>query len=264
MRRSVTILGCGSSGGVPRVGQGWGDCDPTEPRNRRRRCSVLIEQQDGAGRTVVLVDTSPDLREQLIDAGVTRLDGIVYTHDHADHTHGIDDIRPLMIANKRRVEAFMDEPTSVGLTARFGYIFRTPDGSQYPPILTERRIERGEPLAISGDGGTMEILPFRLVHGDIDALGLRVGGMAYTPDVNAIPPEALDHLAGLDLWIIDALRIRPHPSHFHLDEALSWIEKMKPRRAVLTNLHNDLDYGTLVRQLPEHIRPAHDGLVLAF
>ncbi len=180
MRRSVTILGCGSSGGVPRVGQGWGDCDPDEPRNRRRRCSILIEQEDGTGKTVVLVDTSPDLREQLIDAGVTRLDGIVYTHDHADHTHGIDDIRPLMIASKRRVEAFMDEPTSAGLATRFGYIFRTPDGSQYPPILAERRIERGEPFTAwrwrcDGDPA----IP--AVHGDIDALGLRVGGMAYTP-----------------------------------------------------------------------------------
>ncbi len=264
MERRITILGCGSSAGVPRVGQGWGDCDPNEPKNRRRRCSVLIEQETAAGKTVVLVDTSPDLREQLIDAGVMRLDGIVYTHDHADHTHGIDDVRPLMLTNRRRVEAFMDEPTSVGILKRFGYIFRTPEGSQYPPILAERRIERGEAFGIAGDGGTLEILPFRLEHGDIDALGLKVGGMAYTPDVNAIPEEALDHLTGLDLWIIDALRIKPHPSHFHLDEALGWIERMKPKRAVLTNLHNDLDYQTLSRQLPDHIRPAHDGMVLAF
>ena len=264
MERRVTILGCGSSGGVPRVGQGWGDCDPNEPRNRRRRCSVLIEQQTEAGKTIVLVDTSPDLREQLIDAGVMRLDGVVYTHDHADHTHGIDDIRPLMLTGRRRVEAFMDEPTAAGILKRFGYIFRTPEGSQYPPILAERRIERGELFGVGGDGGTMEILPFRLVHGDIDALGLRVGAMAYTPDVNAIPEEALDHLAGLDLWIIDALRIKPHPSHFHLEESLGWIERMKPKRAVLTNLHNDLDYATLARRLPDHIRPAHDGMVLTF
>ena len=264
LRRSLTILGCGSSGGVPRVGQGWGDCDPHEPRNRRRRCSILVEQVSDSGRTSALVDTSPDLREQLIDAGVTRLDGVVYTHDHADHTHGIDDVRPLMILNRRRVEAFMDEPTAAGLVQRFSYIFRTPEGSQYPPILAERRIESNVRFEVSGDGGALEILPFRLVHGDIDALGLKVGGMAYTPDVSAIPFEAVEHLRDLDLWIIDALRIKPHPSHFHLDEALSWIEKMKPKRAVLTNLHNDLDYATLCRDLPAHVRPAYDGMVLTF
>jgi phosphoribosyl 1,2-cyclic phosphate phosphodiesterase len=262
MKRTITILGCGSSGGVPRVAQGWGDCDPANPKNRRRRCSVLLQQEEPSGMTTVLVDTSPDLRDQLIDAGVTHLDSIVYTHEHADHCHGIDDVRPLVIHNRKRIDAFMDEPTSAGLLQRFDYIFRTPKGSDYPPILTERRIEAGTAFAVSGAGGALPVKPFRLVHGNIDALGLRVGNMAYTPDVNAIPDTALDDLTGLDLWIIDALRIKPHPSHFHLEQSLEWIARMNPRRAVLTNLHSDLDYGKLCRDLPEHIRPAFDGMVL--
>ena len=264
MNRSITILGCGSSGGVPRVGQGWGACDPLEPKNRRRRCSVLLNQMGSAGTTHVLVDTSPDLREQLIAAKVTNLDGIVYTHDHADHTHGIDDVRPLVIHNRRRIEAFLDATTAIGLTQRFDYIFRAPPGSDYPPILTERRIAAGTEFAVDGAGGALSIKPFRLVHGSIDALGLRVATMAYTPDVSAIPDEALDDLTELDLWIIDALRIKPHPSHFHLEQALEWIARMKPRQAVLTNLHTDLDYATLCKDLPPHIRPAFDGMVLGF
>jgi phosphoribosyl 1,2-cyclic phosphate phosphodiesterase len=262
MKRRITILGCGSSGGVPRVAQGWGDCDPANPKNRRRRCSVLLEQQGEEGTTSVLVDTSPDLREQLIDAGVSKLDGIVYTHEHADHCHGIDDVRPLVIHNRRRIDAFMDEPTSTGIFQRFDYIFITPKGSDYPPVLTERRIEAGTAFEVNGAGGALPIKPFRLAHGNIDALGLRVDGMAYTPDVNAIPDTALDDLTGLDLWIIDALRIKPHPSHFHLEQSLEWIERMKPKRALLTNLHSDLDYGKLCRDLPDHIRPAYDGMVL--
>jgi phosphoribosyl 1,2-cyclic phosphate phosphodiesterase len=264
MKRSITILGCGSSGGVPRPAQGWGECDPENPRNRRRRCSVLLQQEGDEGTTNVLVDTSPDLREQLIDTNVTHLDGIVYTHDHADHCHGIDDVRPLVIHNRRRIDAFMDEVTARGLIERFNYIFSTPQGSDYPPILTERNIEAGTTFQVNGAGGTLPIKPFRLVHGNIDALGLRVGNMAYTPDVSAIPDTALNDLADLDIWIIDALRIKPHPSHFHLEQSLEWIARMKPKRAVLTNLHSDLDYGKLCRDLPENIRPAYDGMVVEF
>lgn len=263
MSLNVTILGCGSSGGVPRPGSGWGACDPAEPRNRRRRCSILLSQAGPSGATRVLVDTSPDLREQLIDADVTHLDGIVFTHDHADHTHGIDDVRPLVIHMRKRIDAFMDGATSAGLASRFGYIFRTPEGSSYPPILSERRIEAGSPFEVAGAGGPVGLTPFRLVHGEIDCLGLRIGGLAYTPDVSAVPESALDQLSGLDVWIIDALRIMPHPSHFHLAEALSWIDRMKPKRAVLTNLHTDLDYRTLLRDLPPHVVPAHDGMVIS-
>jgi phosphoribosyl 1,2-cyclic phosphate phosphodiesterase len=264
MKRTVTILGCASSGGVPRVGSGWGACDPGEPRNRRRRCSVLIRQINGDKLTTAIVDTGPDLREQLLDADVSKLDAIIYTHDHADHTHGIDDIRPLVLHNRNRIDAFCDETTSSGLLKRFDYIFRTPSGSEYPPILTERRIERDVAFDVTGEGGSLSVLPFRLIHGSIDALGLRVGTMAYTPDVSAVPDASTPYLENLDLWIIDALRIRPHPTHFHLEQSLEWISRMKPKRAVLTNLHNDLDYATLCKELPAHVRPAYDGLELEF
>jgi phosphoribosyl 1,2-cyclic phosphate phosphodiesterase len=264
MTRSITILGCASSGGVPRVSSGWGSCDPTNPKNRRRRCSALLRQTTADGETSVLIDTSPDLREQLLDANVTALDAVVYTHDHADHTHGIDDIRPMVLQNRKRIEAFCDDATATGLHKRFDYIFKTPEGSEYPPILTERRIEAGMAFDVNGAGGAITLKPFRLQHGSIDALGFRIGNMAYTPDVNDIPAESLHCLQNLDLWIIDALRIKPHPSHFHLEQSLEWIARKKPKRAILTNLHSDLDYETLCRDLPDHIRPAWDGLTLTF
>ena len=259
MSRTLTILGCGSSGGVPRVAQGWGACDPNNPRNRRRRCSVLVEQAD-QGVTQILVDCSPDLREQLLDAEVTRLDGVLITHSHADHTHGMDDLRPLFIAARRRVDVHMDEATAAVVRQSFGYLFETPKGSLYPPILNERRLRHGEPCMIDGPGGALAATPFDLEHGEIKALGLRVGGLAYTPDVNAIDPESAGFLEGLDIWIVDALRYKPHPSHFSVDEALAWIERMRPRRAIVTNLHTDLDYEELRKRLPENVEPAYDGM----
>lgn len=263
MSGHVTILGCGSSGGVPRVGNGWGACDPGEPRNRRRRCSILVERQSEQGTTSVLVDTGPDLREQLLGARVTRLDGVVYTHDHADHSHGIDDLRPLVLAMRRRVPIHADDQTLAVLRSRFGYCFESPPGSDYPPILEAHRLEPEKMLRIDGPGGIVGVLPIPLVHGNIDALGFRFGAMAYTPDVSAIPEASEPYLADLDLWIIDALRPAPHPSHFSLSDALAWIARMKPKRAVLTNLHSDLDYGRLRSELPPEIEPAFDGMSLA-
>lgn len=260
MSLAVTILGCGSSGGVPRVGSGWGACDPQNPKNRRRRCSILVERTGPSGTTTVLVDTSPDLRDQLLSAGVGRLDAILYTHDHADHTHGIDDVRPLVIAMRRRIPAFMMPETSAILNARFGYCFRSPPGSGYPPIMDERRLEPGEPTVIDGPGGTVRAIPFRVVHGDIDALGFRFGSIAYAPDVSEVPEETLRYLEGLDILILDALRYAPHPTHFSVSEALALIAKVKPKRAILTNLHTDLDYEALLSELPSHIEPAYDGL----
>ena len=256
----VTILGCGSSGGVPRVAQGWGKCDPAEPRNHRRRCSILVEREGPGGITRVLVDTSPDLREQLIDAGVKALDAVVYTHEHADHTHGIDDLRPLVIAHRRRVPVYADSTTMGMLTSRFGYCFATPQGSDYPPILTGHLIEQDKPFEIDGAGGPIRFQPFPLVHGNIEALGFRIDGFAYTPDVSAIPEASVAHLGALDCWVIDALRETPHPTHFSLSEALDWIDRQKPRQAVLTNLHTDLDYAKLSADMPPHIRPAYDGM----
>jgi phosphoribosyl 1,2-cyclic phosphate phosphodiesterase len=256
------ILGCGSSAGVPRLGGGWGACDPAEPRNRRRRCALLLRQTGATGATTVLIDTGPDMRAQLLDAGVNTLDGVLYTHEHADHTHGIDDLRPFAIHGRRRVDVWMDSATSALMHQRFGYVFATPPGSEYPPILTEHAVAHGETVTIDGPGGPIAATAFELVHGNIMALGYRINDLAYTPDVNEIPERSVTFLRGLDTWVIDALRPRPHPSHFSLADALAWIVRLKPRRAVLTNLHNDMDYRTLCRDLPPGVEPAYDGLEL--
>jgi phosphoribosyl 1,2-cyclic phosphate phosphodiesterase len=258
---AVTILGCGSSGGVPRVGQGWGACDPANPKNRRRRCSILVTQKSAdGGTTQVLIDTSPDLREQLIDSGVKSLDAILLTHRHADHTHGIDDVRPLVLMAKRRIDLYMDAETSSVVRYRFSYIFETPQDSLYPPLLNEKRLVSDETCTIDGAGGPLVFLPIRFEHGDIDALGFRFGNIAYSPDLNAIPPASRGLLEGLDLWIVDALRYTPHPSHFSVAETLDWIARLKPKRAILTNLHTDLDFERMRRELPAHVEPAFDGM----
>jgi phosphoribosyl 1,2-cyclic phosphate phosphodiesterase len=258
---TITILGCGSSGGVPRIGPaGWGACDPNNPRNRRLRCSILVERGSGDAKTQVLVDTSPDLREQMLRAGVQRLNGILMTHPHADHTHGIDDVRPLVISTRRRITMWMDEATSADVRAKFGYIFETPPGSSYPPLLNEARIVHCEPVHVEGPAGAIEALPFRLNHGEIDALGLRFGGIAYTPDLNGIPDESLPFLQDLDLWIVDALRYTHHPSHFSVAETLDWIARLKCKRAIITNMHSDLDYERLAKEIPAGVVPAYDGM----
>ena len=259
---TVTILGCGSSGGVPRPALGWGACDPDNPKNRRRRCSILVEREGPNGKTTVLVDTSPDLREQLLDANVTQLDGVLFTHEHADHTHGIDDLRPLFIFHRRKIDVYLDEPTSRAMHGRFGYCFMTPPGSAYPPILNEHRIVPGKPVTVDGAGGPVTALPVLLEHGDIPALGFRFGDIAYSADLNNMSDEAVAALSGLDLWIVDALRHHPHPSHFSLADALAWIERLKPKRAVLTNMHVDLDYAVLRPSLPPNVEPAFDGMCI--
>jgi phosphoribosyl 1,2-cyclic phosphate phosphodiesterase len=263
MTLKFTILGCGSSGGVPRPALGWGDCDPKNPKNRRRRTSLLVERAGPNGTTRVLVDTSPDLREQLLDAEVEWLDAVFYTHEHADHTHGIDDLRAFFIKQRRRVDVYLDEPTAASLRVKFGYCFTSPPGSDYPPILTDHRLTAGAPVTVEGEGGAIAVLPFRQQHGDIPSLGFRFGGLAYSCDLSDIPPESLAALANLDVWILDALRYRPHPSHLSLDDALAWVERLKPRRAILTNLHSDLDYEVLRGKLPVHVVPAFDGMTLS-
>jgi phosphoribosyl 1,2-cyclic phosphate phosphodiesterase len=261
MTLTFTILGCGSSGGVPRPALGWGVCDPNNPKNRRRRTSLLVERRNEQGAvTRVLVDTSPDLREQLMDANVDWLDGVLYTHPHADHIHGIDDLRALFIHKRRRLDAYMDEPTARELVGRFAYCFKSPPGSDYPPILNEHRIAAGQPLTIKGEGGPIDVLPVLQAHGDIPSLGFRFGGFAYSCDLSDLPAASVEALAGLDVLVIDALRYKPHPSHLSLAEALTWIGRIKPRRAILTNLHADLDYEVLRRELPPHVEPAYDGI----
>jgi len=263
MTLKFTILGCGSSGGVPRPGTGWGDCNPKNPKNRRRRTSLLVERRGTVGATRVLVDTSPDLREQLLDAEVDALEAVFYTHEHADHTHGIDDLRGLFIHRRKRVPVYVDERTSQALHQRFGYCFESPAGSEYPPIVRENRLVAGQSVTVEGAGGAIAALPILQEHGDITSLGFRFGRLAYSCDLIRLPAESLAALTDLDVWIVDALRYRPHPSHLSVDEALALIEVLKPRRAILTNLHSDLDYDELRQRLPAHVEPAYDGLSVA-
>ncbi|MCX7889603.1 MAG: MBL fold metallo-hydrolase [Rhodobacteraceae bacterium] len=261
-RLRFTILGCGSSGGVPRIGGIWGACDPSNPKNRRTRCSLLAERIGPAGSTAVLVDTSPDMRAQLLAAGVSRLDAVVYTHSHADHVHGIDDLRQIVFSTRQRLQVWADGPTREALLGRFAYAFVQPHGSSYPPICEMNAI-RG-PFTVDGAGGPVEITPFAVDHGDIEALGLRIGGLAYIPDVLAIPEAAWPLLEGLDCLVVDALRRTPHPTHAHLALTLEWIARAAPRRAVLTNMHVDLDHATVEAETPPEVSPAHDGMVLEF
>lgn len=260
MSTRLTILGCGSSGGVPRIGGLWGDCDPNNPKNTRRRCSVLVQRDGPDGTTSVLIDTSPDLRVQLIDAGVGHLDGVVYTHSHADHVHGIDDLRMVVFNRRERLDVWADAPTREALLDRFKYIFVRPENSPYPPILNLNDLE-GD-LTVDGAGGPITLQPFNANHGTIDALGFRVNNTAYLPDVAAFYDETWDALRGLDTLVIDALRRTPHPSHSHLENTLGWIKELAPKRAVITNMHIDLDYDTLHAETPDHIEPAFDGMVI--
>ncbi|MEL7177187.1 MAG: MBL fold metallo-hydrolase [Pseudomonadota bacterium] len=258
--RRFTILGCGSSGGVPRLGGNWGECDPTNPKNRRRRCSMLIEQDGPDGTTRILIDTSPDMRSQLLDAEVGALDAVVYTHSHADHVHGLDDIRMIVYNMRARLNVWADEATQKDLYARFGYAFIQPEGSNYPPICEMNTID-GD-VTIDGAGGPVTLTPFYANHGMMDALGFRIGNLAYLPDVAELFPNAWEKLTGLDTLIIDALRRTPHPTHLHLEKTLEYIDRIAPKNAVLTNMHIDLDYATLDAETPDHITPAYDMMTL--
>jgi phosphoribosyl 1,2-cyclic phosphate phosphodiesterase len=258
----ATILGCGSSGGVPRLGNDWGACDPNNPRNRRRRCSLLIEGwTDGIEQpTRILIDTGADLREQLLGANVDRVDAVLYTHEHADHTHGIDDLRVLALHNRRRVDVYFSEECGARLHEAFGYCFTTPPGSNYPPILNAHTIRDGETIEIDGPAGSVAITSFDMIHGDIHALGFRVGRLAYSCDLSELPETSYGAVRDLDIWIIDALRPTPHPSHLSLPESLALIEQFQPRQAVLTNMHIDLDYNRTEDETPRNVTPAFDGM----
>ena len=259
-----TILGCGSSGGVPRGDGDWGACDPGDPRNRRRRCSLLV-QRYGAGDTPtsILIDSSPDLREQMLDASVRHLDAVLYTHDHADQAHGIDDLRVFAMRTRRRIPCWMDAATRETLESRFRYIFEPVEG--YPAICDLNDLPPlGTPFAVDGPGGPVEVMTFDQLHGPIHSVGYRVGPVAYSPDVSELDDEALTEVGRADTWIVDALRWTPHPTHTHVDKTLGWIARSGVQAAVLTNLHLDLDYRQLSAVTPEGIDVAYDGLALTF
>jgi phosphoribosyl 1,2-cyclic phosphate phosphodiesterase len=260
---SFVILGSGSSGGVPRADGYWGVCDPTEPKNRRTRCSLLVRRKpdvEGAPQTTLVVDTAPEFREQVAAAGVTHLDAVLYTHDHADQTHGIDDVRAFWLRQRRRTPCYMDAYTHDRLMRRFGYVFHGEGG--YPPICDALPMPPfGQPWAVDGPSGPIPVIGFDQDHGAIRSVGFRFGKVAYSADVVDFPPEAEALLQDLDVWIVDALwPARPHPTHAHLEKTLEWIERYRPRRAILTNMHLDLDYKSLKDSLPPNVEPAFDGL----
>lgn len=262
MSTRFTLLGTGSSGGVPRVGRVWGACDPSNPKNRRRRCSLLVDQFLKGNRTTVLVDTPADMREQLLDASVETLDGVLFTHDHADHTHGIDDLRGVFFNMRRRVPVWADAATLESLRGRFEYCFVQKGGGAYPSILQAHEIIPPGVVRVEGGAGTIEALPILQEHGDGSSLGFRFGNVAYSPDISGVPRGSLPLLKGLDVWIVDALRPMPHPSHFSVKQALEWIERLEVKRAILTHMTIELDYETLRRQLPSHVEPGYDGMVI--
>jgi phosphoribosyl 1,2-cyclic phosphate phosphodiesterase len=265
----VRILGCGSSGGVPRVGEGapyWGVCDPSNPKNRRTRSSILVTQREADGETRILVDTTPDLREQLLAARIGRLDGVLITHDHADQTHGMDDLRPLVMhSGGQKIDMWSDAFALGSVRRKFGYIFQTPPGRDYPPIAVAHDLpEPFKPFAVKGLGGAIAVRAFGVGHGRIRSLGYRFDAVAYTPDCDVLDEAAFAALEGVQCWIVDALRRTPHPSHAHLDRTLEWIARVKPAHAVLTNMHIDMDYDSLRRELPPGVEPGYDGMVVSF
>lgn len=247
----VRILGCGTSSGVPRIGNDWGDCDPGEPRNRRRRVSILVEHQD----VNILVDTGPDLREQLLEARVTGLDAVIWTHDHADHCHGIDDLRQVYHAQGAPVAGFARRETLDTLLRRFGYIFR--GKGEYPPVATANLLADALPI------GPLSLRIVDQPHGAITAAGIRFdagqASVGYSTDVNALTKPMIELFRGVDVWIVDALRKRPHPSHASLSETLDWISVVQPKRAILTHMDQSMDYRTLVGELPDGVEPGYDG-----
>jgi phosphoribosyl 1,2-cyclic phosphate phosphodiesterase len=275
MKNRATILGCGSSGGVPRLGGvdgagDWGSCDPNEPKNRRLRCSLLVERAHGgfddrAGVTSVLIDTSPDMRAQLLAARTHHVDAVLLTHGHADQTHGLDDLRAFAIAKRKRVPVWLDRSVAGDVVERFRYCFEQAPGSWYPAILEERAVPPcGETFMLDGPGGGISATAFRQHHGPVDSFGYRIGDLAYSSDVAELPEDSFAILDGVRIWIVDALQMTAHGTHAHLERTLGWIERIKPERAILTNLHNTMDYRTLRAILPPGVEPAFDGLTVDF
>jgi phosphoribosyl 1,2-cyclic phosphate phosphodiesterase len=248
----LTVLGCGTSSGVPRIGNDWGACDPAEPRNRRWRASVLVQ----SATTAILVDTGPDMREQLLMARVGRVDAVLWTHEHADHTHGIDDLRQIFHLTDAPVPSYARPRTLDSLETRFRYVFHGRGG--YPPTAEARLLE--DDLMI----GDIRVRCVDQPHGGITSAGFRFdhNGMSagYSTDFNAVTPDMETLFEGMDLWVVDALRRAPHPTHTHLAMTLAAIERVRPARAVLTHMDHSMDYATLAAELPDGVEPGFDGL----
>jgi phosphoribosyl 1,2-cyclic phosphate phosphodiesterase len=252
----ITMLGSGPSWGVPRIGGDWGACDPSNPKNRRRRVSILVEE----GGSNLLVDTSPDLREQLLDTGTKRVDAVLFTHSHADHTHGIDDVRSINRMMGKPLPIYAAPFTMTELKARFRYIFAPIDAEAkalfYKPAVEPYEIDG--PFSVAG----IAVVPFMQDHGFSKTSGFRFGRFAYSTDVVTLDEAAFAALAGVEVWIVDCIRRAPHPTHSHNARTLEWIARVKPRRAIFTHMDQTLDYASLQRELPDGVEPGYDGLVI--
>lgn len=254
----ITILGCGSSTGVPMIGGNWGNCDPANPKNRRRRASILVQQ----GETTLLVDTPPDLHDQLVDANVQDVTAILYTHAHADHVHGIDEVRGLNLLTGRWIDCHADAATLEAIEKRFGYVFRSIEKDYfYKPCLTPHVIDG--PFQIGG----IRVTPFEQDHGYSVSTGFRFdmpdkSSAAYSTDVAFLSDAALDLLEGVDVWIVDCLRFEPHPTHAHFERTMDWVAQVKPGRAILHHMNHHADYEALRAACPPGVEPGYDGLVI--
>lgn len=256
----VRVLGCGGSGGVPlatgKPGGDWRECNPDNPKNRRRRCSIHVETGQGVG---ILIDTSPDLRSQILSEGIERIDMVLFTHDHADHTHGLDDLRTFAYGREEPIPAYMSRDTHATLSRKFSYAFESTHTNSrlYPAMLSDRIIDYG---AFQAEG--LELTAFRQSHGNIETTGFRIGRMAYSTDVVDFPNNSMEYLKNLDLWIVDSLRMEPHPTHAHLEKTLGWIKELKPQQAVLTHMNHTMDYDRVKALCPAGVQPGYDGLTL--
>lgn len=249
----ITVLGCGSSGGVPLIGNNWGNCDPSNPRNRRSRPSILVEEAD----TILLVDTSPDMREQLLACELKTLSAVLYTHAHADHCHGIDNLRSVNWLVQKPIPVYASKETLSELVRRFDYIFNDPNlGCFNKPSLIPHEISNALQL------GNINVSPVIQKHGNSNTLGYRFNDFAYSTDVSDLDEKAFQALSGVKVWVVDCVREKLHPSHAHLVRTLEWIERVKPERAYLTHMDQSLDYAYLADKLPAGVEPAYDGLVI--
>lgn len=254
MSLKLVMLGSGTSSGVPRIGNDWGSCDPAEPKNRRTRVSILVE----SATTRILVDTSPDMRAQLLAADVVQIDAILWTHDHADHSHGLDDVRQLYHHRGTPVPGYARAQTLKLLKERFGYAFEGRHG--YHPTIDARVLPDG--LRI----GDIDIACVDQPHGEIYSTGFRFShagrSIGYATDFHGVTPDMLALYDGLDIWVVDALRAKPHPTHPHLAMTLDAVAAVRPGRAILTHMDQSMDYATLRRTLPDGVEPGYDGLVV--
>ena len=253
MSLKITILGCGTSAGVPMIGKGWGLCDSTNPKNRRRRCAIVIENE----KKCVLIDAGPDIKDQLVDFGKTHFDALFITHEHADHIHGIDDLRWVCSEMNAPLKTYARKPVIDALGDRFRYALEAlkPEASSYyKPVLEMIEIK---------DDIIIDDMKFNVIdqhHGVISSVGYRIGDFAYCTDVVRFNDAQFEKLKGVKVWVVDCLRCSKHNAHANLEQVLEWVELLKPEKTYLTHMDCSMDYATLMRELPDGVEPAYDGM----